>query len=368
MDRRHRRRMAIVHPWVLRARGAERVFFELARTFPQADLFLLHHNPEALPPDLRGRLVATSFLDRRAVRALPYRWLLPMLPLAAESLPLRDYDLVLSSSYGWAHGVVTGDSTRHISYMHSPPRHVWGEDPGMGNRLRPALNLVLHYGRMWDERAASRVDEFIANSELTAQRIQKRYRRDAEVIHPPVDIERFRHVRPDPRGYLLAIGELVRYKRFDLAIEAARRARRPLVIVGDGPERASLEALAGDAEVRFAGRVTDAQLETLMGGASALLHPGVEDFGIVMVEALAAGLPVIASAEGGAPEILGRGPGVLVRELDAEAYADAIATLEHRHLDVCAARERAERFGIARFRAALCSLVGDSSEVELATR
>jgi len=357
-----------VHPWVLRARGAERVFFEIARTFPEADLFLLHRTPEAIPADLRGRVRATSFLDRGAFRALPYRWLLPFLPLAAESLPLRDYDLVLSSSYGWAHGVVTGDSARHVSYMHSPPRHVWGEDAGVGHRVRPALNIALHYGRMWDERAASRVDEFIANSSVTARRIQKRYRRDASVIYPPVDVQRFRHVRRDPRGYLLAVGELVRYKRFDLAVEAARRSARRLVIVGDGPERAHLERAAGDADVRFAGRVSDAQLETLMGGASALVHPGVEDFGIVMVEALAAGLPVIANAEGGATEILGCGPGVLVHDLDAEAFADAFVSVERRRFDEGAARDRAARFGIARFRAELCSHLGEAVEMELATR
>ncbi len=188
-----------------------------------------------------------------------------------------------------------------------------------------------------------------------------RYGRISKVIYPPVDTARFRHLDRDPHGFLLTLGELVPYKRFDLAVLAAAATRRSLVVVGDGPERARLKRLASGADVRFVGRVTDRQLLDLMSGAAALLHPGVEDFGIVIVEALAAGLPVIGAPTGGAAEILTEGTGLLAHALEVSAFAEAIESVLRIRVASCDLRERAEHFGVARFRTGLADFVAGAA-------
>jgi glycosyltransferase involved in cell wall biosynthesis len=232
----------VLHPWALQPRGAERTFFELARALPTADVFFLHYDPRVLPPDIEARVEGASFLHREPWRRLPYRAMLPFLPTAVESLRLTRYDVVVSSSFGWTHGALTGDVATHVSYMHSPPRYLWDEPPpSRGARaLGPVLQPVLHQLRMWDRLAADRVDHFLANSRRTERRIAKRYARSAEVLHPPVDVARFGSVRSNPGGHLVTVGELVPYKRFDLAVRAAKATQVRLVVVGEGPERARL--------------------------------------------------------------------------------------------------------------------------------
>lgn len=345
------RRVAIVHPWLVEVRGGEKVFFEMARALPHADLFLLFGRIDRLPSDLRPRLKATTFLQALPKRA--YRASLPLLPLAVESLPLHGYDLVLSSASGWTHGVLLDDGALHVSYVHSPPRYLWGTPPpSRAARLAgPLLQPVLHYLRLWDVIAAARVDQFLANSETTAQRIARRYRRSARVLPPPVDVERFLRLEWKPSGYALMVGELVPYKRADRVIAACARVPVPLVIVGDGPERARLERLADGKQVTFAGRVNSAELDRLLAGASVYVHGGVEDFGIATVEAIAVGVPVAGINTGGTAEI-GRHGGVALAEPSDEGLAAAIA----RCLDApheYSSKERALRFSSEAFRLSL---------------
>lgn len=321
-------RVAIVHPWVQHVRGGEKVFFELARAYPEADLFVLHCQAKALPPDIRRRLRGTSFLQRFPFHALPYRALLPLLTTAVESLDLSRYDTIISSASGWTHGVIPGEGAHHVSYVHSPPRYLWTRElPGTSLPGRAARTLaapMMQYLRLWDATAAGRVDTFLANSGTTAQRVQRRYNSDAAVVHPPVETSRMLAIPHHARGYVLSVGELVAYKRVDLVIRACRKAGVPLAIVGDGPERARLERLAGSADVRFLGRVHDAELDRLLGGASAFIHPGIEDFGIATVEALVAGVPVVGRDAGGTAEIVQDGQGVLVASDEPDDFAAAI--------------------------------------------
>jgi len=349
-------RVAVIHYWVVWQRGGEKVAFEIARAFPEADVYFLHYDPAEIPPDIAPRVRGTSFLQHIPARRNTYRAMLPLLPLAADRLKLDGYDLLISSSAGWTHGV-NASGARHLCYMHSPPRYIWDEAaPTRSSRLlRPLASPLFAALRRWDTRAANRVDRFVANSRISAGRIRSCYGREAHVIHPPAEVERFSALRRDPSGHLLAIGELVPYKRFDLAVAAAVRAKVPLVVVGDGPERARLERMATGSAVRFAGRVPDDELLSLMSSARALIHPGVEDFGIVMVEALAAGLPVIAAPAGGSQEIVTPETGVLAEVLTAEAYADAIARLSRETFADADLRDRAAAFNVSRFREEIVS-------------
>lgn len=352
-------RIAIVHPWIIHVRGGEKVFFELARMLPSADLFALRFDAKALPADVRGRGVQGSFLQREPMRRVPYRTLLPLLAHAAESLNLKDYDIVISSSSGWTHGVIVGDHCRHVSYMHSPPRYLWSEDVSSiaGRAGQVLLTPLLHRLRMWDQLASDRVADFVANSATTRTKILCRYRREAEIIHPSVELHRFTEARFSREPYVLALGELVPYKRFDLAIEACRRAKLPLVIVGDGPERARLERQAEGADVTFAGRVSDREVVRHIAAARVFLHPGVEDFGITTVEALAAGTPVVGSAQGGTNEIVAPGCGDVVREQDPDSYAEALVRIHGAPIDRDVLRARAADFSSDAFRIRMIDLL-----------
>ena len=334
-------RIAIVHPWVVEVRGGERTFFDIVDIFPSADVFLLHANPAKLPPSVAARHRTTTFLDKPPYSRLNYRAMLPLLHRAAQSLDLSDYDVVVSSSFGWAHGVEIGSNTVHICYMHSPPRYLWGEAPPTqssrvaSSLLRPILSQL----RRQDVRSTGSVNKFVANSTITADRIVQCYDRESVVVFPPVNTAKYSHVSRDPDGHLIAIGELVRYKRFDLAIEAARATDSELVLIGDGPERSRLEALAEGTRARFAGRVTNREMLDLMAGARALIHPGVEDFGIVMAEALAAGIPVIGPDAGGAKDIVADYAGSLVDQIAGSAYAHAVVDVDSRVFDDQALRD-----------------------------
>ena len=296
-------RVAIVHYWLVNMRGGERVVEALCRLFPEADLFTLFYEPDRVSPLIRSRRVTASFLNPLRKH---YRSLLPLMPIALESLDLRDYDLVISSESGPAKGILTKASARHICYCHTPMRYLWDLYPEYlhdwtAGRFRKAmLGIFGNYLRLWDYASAARVDEFIANSENVRRRIAKSYRREAEVIHPPVAVESFSWAPSD--DYYLIVSELVSYKRIDLAIKVLSRIGRQLVIVGQGPERARLEKLASNA-VTFRGRVTDEELQSLYSRCRALIQPGEEDFGIVAVEALASGKPIIALGHGGILEI-----------------------------------------------------------------
>jgi glycosyltransferase involved in cell wall biosynthesis len=321
-------RTAIVHYWLLNRRGGEKVLDALCRLLPDADIYTLFCDPATLSPEIRRHRIVTSFLNplRRA-----YRSLLPLMPLALESFDLRGYDLVVSSESGPAKGVITSTATRHICYCHTPMRYLWDLYPAYRNDWtashwkRAAMLPLTNYLRLWDFTSAARVDHFIANSDNVRRRIWKTYRREAEVIHPPVDVESFHWEAPEP--YFLIVSELVRYKRVDLAVRVFSRNGLRLRIAGAGPDYRRLRRMASK-NVEFLGRVPDEQLRDLYARCRAFLLPGEEDFGMTPVEALASGKPVIALAQGGAVETVPPFGGVFFDHSSEASLAAAIAEFD----------------------------------------
>ncbi|MEJ7784154.1 MAG: glycosyltransferase [Solirubrobacteraceae bacterium] len=323
-------------------RGAERTFAAMASCWPGAPLFTLVCDRERVKPDFESHPISTSYLQRLRPRQASFRRLLPLFPHAVERLPVSAYDVVISSSSAFAHGVRTNPTATHICYCHSPFRYAWHEmDSTIEHTpaaLRPLARGFLRRSRTWDVAAAERVTHYIANSQITRRRIQDYYGREATVIHPPVDIGRF-HSAP-PEDFFLVVSEVLWHKRLDIALQAARLARKPLVVVGGGPDLKHLAARYGGPGVTFTGRLADAALEDLYARARALIVPNVEEFGIAAVEAQASGRPVIAADGGGAIETTIPGEtSVLVPLGDVEALAEAM-----RHTDF-------DRFSSDRIRA-----------------
>ena len=295
-------RSAIVHYWLLNMRGGEKVVESLCRILPDADIFTLFYDPDRVSPLINSHRVTPSFLNPLRKH---YRSLLPLMPMALEHFDLRGYDLVISSESGPAKGVIASANTRHICYCHTPMRYLWELYPAYLHEWtrskwkRAVMAPLANYLRLWDFASAARVDEFIANSENVHRRIWKTYRREAQVIHPPVAVESFCS-RP-PEGYYLIVSELVAYKQLDYAVNFFARTGRKLRIVGDGPEYKKLKKIA-QANIEFCGRTSDSDLREIYSRCRAFLMPGEEDFGITAVEALASGKPVIALARGGVLE------------------------------------------------------------------
>ncbi len=295
-------RCAIVHYWLLGMRGGEKVVEELCRILPKPDIFTLFYDPDRVSPLIRSHRVKASFLNpfRRY-----YRSLLPLMPVALEHFDLRGYDLVLSSESGPAKGVITSSDTRHVCYCHTPMRYLWDLYPAYLHEWtsstvkRGFMAPIASYLRLWDATSALRVDQFIANSRNVQNRVWKAYRRPSRLIHPPVSIDRFYNA--PSKDYYLIVSELVAYKRIADAVRYFTRTGKPLKIVGHGPEYSRLKSMAGS-NVEFCGRVSDDELADLYARCRALVLPGEEDFGIVPVEALASGKPVIALGRGGVLE------------------------------------------------------------------
>lgn len=371
-------RVAIVHDWMVSMRGGERVLESLCRLYPRAPIFTLRYRPEAVSPELAARDVRTAFTDRLA-RTLPlgatdFRALLPLFPLAIESFRLDGFDLVISSSHAVAKGAIAGPRALHICYVHSPMRYIWEAAadyqpavPG-GAIGRAAFAALGHYLRRWDLASTKRVDALCANSSYTRARIRRTYDRDAEVIEPPVDTARFARIAdprpPDGEPIYLCVSALVPYKRVELAVRAfsepGRRGR--LVVVGEGAERARLERMAGP-KVTLRGRVDDAELDRLYASCQAVVHPALDDFGIVPVEALAAGRPVVAFAAGGSLDsVRDAETGVLYAEPTSAALGDALDRLERLTFDPARLRAAARRFDRATFEDRFGAFVESSVE------
>ncbi|MCP2620370.1 glycosyltransferase [Candidatus Aminicenantes bacterium AC-334-K16] len=345
-------RIALVHDWLTGRRGGEKVLEVLAEIFPEAPIFTLFHFPSSQVSSLEKRTIYTSFLQRWPALKKHYRWYLPFFPLAIELFNVQEFDLVISSSHCVAKGVIPRPDALHISYIHSPIRYAWNQyfayfaPQRLGFFARRIIPLIIHYLRLWDVNSASRVDYFIANSQAVAERIFKYYRRTAEVIHPPVDVDFFR-----PRGmgvakgnYYLIVSALVPYKRLDLAIEAANRNKFPLKIVGCGPEEKRWRRVAGD-NIEFLGAVSDEELLQLYLGARALIVPGEEDFGINILEAQACGVPVIAFGRGGAVETVQPGvTGILFSKLTVESLLAALDNFKDITFNKSTLRKNAEQY------------------------
>lgn len=323
------RKTALVHYWFVNRRGGEAVLEALGRMYPASDLVLNVVDRDSLYGSLVDMPLRTTFVNRLpGVRRL-YPAYMPLMPLALEAIDMNKYELIISSEAGPAKWVVPHPEAKHICYCHSPMRYVWDQRHTYIDKLpspfRPLAHMAAHKLRESDILSAMRVTQFVANSQFVKKRIEQYYRRDADVIHPPVDVERFTSATPE--DFYLCAGQVVSYKRVELAVEACTRLKRRLVIAGAGNVK-RLREIAGPT-VTFLGRVDDAQMHDLMRRCRALLFPGLEDFGIVPVEVMASGRPVIAYGRGGALDSVEPGvSGMLFEEQSVEALTRAIEAFE----------------------------------------
>ena len=367
-------RVALVHYWLVARRGGERVLEALAEMFPQADIFTLVFDPDCLPAPLRSHRIQASFLQKLPGAKRHYRKLMPLFPLALEQLRVDGYDLVISSESGPAKGVITSASTCHICYCHSPMRYLWDlyhvyrNSRGVGPLTRTVFSLSAHYLRQWDLATASRVDYFAANSQNVANRLRKHYRREATVIHPPVNV--FAGcISEKTEDYYLVLSQLVDYKRVDLAIDACNRLHRPLRIIGDGQEYKRLKRLAGPT-VSFLGYLPDNAVRENLAQCRALVFPGDEDFGMVPVETQSFGRPVIAFGRGGALETVEGysdggtacpedSTGIFFPEQSVESLVEAIRVFEsvESRFSPAFIRAHASRFDVSHFRAEMGAFI-----------
>jgi glycosyltransferase involved in cell wall biosynthesis len=347
--------VGLVHDYLLVMRGAERTFAAMADIWPEAPIYTLLYDEDATEGRFVGRDVHTSLLQASRVRQRGFRRLLPVFPLAARRLPVRQHDVVVSSSSAFALAVRPGRDAVHVCYCHSPFRYAWHErERGLSEvqaPIRPFMRTAMGMIRRGDLRAAQRVTDFVANSAITRDRIAEFYGRDSTIIHPPVDVDRFSIAQPE--DYFLVVGELVAHKRVDMALEAAKRAGKKVKVVGSGPEYERLAATYGDT-AEFMRRLSDQELAQLYARAQALIVANVEEFGIAAVEAQAAGRPVLGIDAGGLQETVVKDvTGVLVASRSAEALADALSSVDFERFDSAAIKAHAERFSTASFQRAL---------------
>ena len=309
-------RVALVHDWLTGMRGGEKVLESIAALFPGAPIYTLFHWPGKVSPALESHPIHTSYLQGWPGAKGNYRRLLPLFPAAIEDFDLSGYDLIVSTSHCVAKGVIPAPDALHLCYCHTPMRYAWDQEHTYFPRRRGPFarfrNFVLTGLRAWDVASAPRVDRFVANSNYVARRIARFYGRSAEVVPPPVDVDFFLSEeeggpKAASRDYALMVSALNPYKRVDVAIEACARQGLELRIVGTGPEEANLRRFAGGHPVQFLGRVTSEELRDLYRGARMYVQPGLEDFGIATVEALACATPVVALGRGGVLDIVDDG-------------------------------------------------------------
>jgi glycosyltransferase involved in cell wall biosynthesis len=367
-------RVALVHDWLTGMRGGERAFEVLCELYPRAEVFTLIHVPGSVSPAIERLPRHTSFIQQLPLARRFYRQYLPLFPTAIELFDFDRFDLVLSSSHCVAKSVVTPGHTRHVCYCFTPMRYAWDQfvhyfGPQRVGRLPSAVAAqVMRRLARWDAATAVRPNRYVAISRYVASRIRRYYNRSADVVYPPVDT-RFFHPGDQARpGYVLIVSALVPYKRIETAIDASRLADIPLKIVGDGPDRRRLAAMAGP-QVEFLGRLPDEEIRTLYRGADAVVLPGEEDFGIVPLEAQACGRPVVALARGGALETVKPGDtGVLVDDDSAEALAAGLREAVRTRFDEDRIRTHAEGFSRERFAERIRACVDDTLAAPEGTR
>jgi glycosyltransferase involved in cell wall biosynthesis len=354
-------KVAIVHDYLNQSGGAERVVGALHQMFPRAPIYTTILDRSSLWPELRDADIRTSWMQYLPGLKRHFKKYLPLFPVAIESLDLHDYDLVISSSSAFAKGAKVRQGARHICYCHSPMRFAWDyeryvEREGFGPAVRLALRPVIRALRRWDVRTADRPHVFVANSSIVGERIRRCYGRSSEVVFPPVEIGRFT-TSSDLGDYYLVVSRLNPYKRIDLAVRAFTEAARPLVVVGDGPYRAALEAMAGPT-IRFLGRVPDEHIAGYYARCRGLIFPGEEDLGITPLEANASGRPVVAYRAGGALDTVIDGKtGVYFKEQTVGSLHDAVSRCEAVTWFPDDLRRHAERFSVTAFRTRFESIV-----------
>lgn len=356
-------KVAIVHDYLNQMGGAEWVLKVLHQIFPDAPIFTSVYVPSSVCPSFKSADIRTSFMQRLPMIKKHARFYLALYPYAFELFDLSKYDLVLSSSSSFAKGVVTPPSTCHICYCYSPMRFVWSyhdyiEQEPISRIIKLWLPYVIHRLRRWDEITANRVDCYIAISNEVRRRINKYYRRDAAVINPPVDVSRFTTSYED-NGYFLIISRLLPYKHIDIVIEAFNRLRLPLKIIGSGRDEYRLRKMAGPT-VEFLGKLNDDKMRKCLEECRAVIFPGFEDFGLVPVEAMACGKPVIAYEAGGALETVMEGiTGKFFNEQTPEAIAEAVERFDPNTFDPDQIRRHAEEFDVSIFKDRMAKFVDD---------
>jgi glycosyltransferase involved in cell wall biosynthesis len=353
-------KVAIVHYWLVSMRGGEKVIESMCRVFPQADIYTLVYRPEGISETIKAHRITPSFLQRLPGGVKAYQNLLPLMPFAVEAFDLSGYDLIISSDTNVTKGVVAPMEVLHINYCHTPMRYAWDmyhdymRGSGLGRLKKLAMGLVMNWLRVWDVAASNRIDHFLANSKYVKKRIAKHYRREATVVYPPVDLAAF-SPGEDVKDFYLVLGQIIPYKRIDIAVEAFNRNGKPLVVIGEGSEVERLKARARS-NVRFLGRQPFPVIREHFAACRAFVFPGVEDFGITPVEAQASGRPVLAFGRGGALETVVDGEtGLLFREQTAEALMDAVERLESGRHSITPEKcvRNAARFSEERFRSDL---------------
>jgi glycosyltransferase involved in cell wall biosynthesis len=360
---------AVIHEWLVTYAGSERVVEQMLSIYPEADLFsLVDFLPDDLKHFIQHKSVQTSFIQKLPFANPRFRQYLPLMPLAIEQFDLSAYDLVLSSNHAVAKGIITHPDQLHICYVHTPIRYAWDLQQDYLKETRGIrsffVQLVLHYLRLWDFASASRVDHFVANSHFVARRIWKTYRRPAQVIYPPVAVDRFQP-KSQREDFYFILSRFVPYKRVDLVVEAFTRLGLPLVVIGDGANWQQVKALAG-ANIQLLGHQSDAVVVDYMQRCKAFVFAAAEDFGIAPVEAQAAGAPVIAYGKGGVTETVIEGKtGVFFLEQTVESLIEAVQRFESGvySFDSEVLRQNAERFSPENFCAQLSEFVDEKMSI-----
>jgi len=353
-------KIALVHDYLVQYGGAGRVLQAFTEIFPYAPIYTLIHDDEAMRGMFRGKRIYTSFLQNLPFSRKRHRFFPPLMPLAIEEFDFSQYDIVLSDSSSYAKGIITRPETLHICYMHTPMRYAWDdcqkytEDFGFPTLVKKLVPFFMSPIRLWDKASADRVDRYLANSQFVAKRIRKYYRHQAQVIHPPVNVGHFYIAKEDDRkDYFLMVGRLIAYKRHDIAIEAFNRLKLPLKIIGRGPEMKRLQKLAGPT-IEFLGRVSEEDLPRYYAECRGFIFPQEEDFGIVAIEAMASGRPLIAYRGGDIVEHMEEGKmGVYFDLQTADAIVRAVESFDEKAYDPAFIRSRALRFDKELFKATI---------------
>lgn len=347
-------KVAIIHYWLVGMRGGEKVIEALCEMYPQADIFTHVYVPEMVSDRIRQHRIVTTFINALPRASSMYKKYLPLMPMALEQLDLRGYDLIISSESGPAKGIIPPAEALHVCYCHTPMRYIWNMYHDYRNSTGWFTRLMMpplaHYLRMWDVTSAARVDSFVANSKTVATRIQRYYGADAVVINPPVDTNAFSIAPPSElEDYYLMAGELVSYKRPEMAVRAFNDMKQKLVVIGGGEMLDELRRIAGPTVTVLGPQPFDV-LRTHYARCRALIFPGEEDFGMVPVEAMASGRPVVAYGRGGAVETVVSGlTGVFFAEQSVEAISSAVKRLATLPIDSEKIAEHAHQFGRGQF-------------------
>lgn len=362
-------KVAIVHEWLSIYGGSERVVEEIHELFPEAPIYTLVYNEKTMPERFKGYDIRTTFVQKFPFAKTKYPNYLPLMPRAFEELDLTEYDLVISSSTACAKGVITRSDAIHICYCHTPMRYAWEFYYEYTKEMNPIKKKIIagfmHKIRMWDRLAADRVDYFIANSNYIGGRVKKYYRRESQVIFPPVNTHLYQ-LAPEKKNFYLIVSRLVTYKRVDLAIKAFNELGLPLVIIGGGPEEKKLKAMA-KGNITFLGRLSDEEIARYYAESKAFIFPGEEDFGITPVEAQASGTPVIAYGRGGALDTVRDGKtGVLFKEQTVESLCEAINQFETQGIEYSPQEIKAysEAFSVRRFKEELITYIDECIQKE----